>query len=614
MGGRLICSVFGHRRRREGGSLRPSLLLCAVAAWLLAWPASAQSLPDLSVGHIAREPKIDYVWDSADPWVEGWPQPGEEVEWVAHVRNLSSVSVGPVAYSWSVNGVTVRTGTLSFSPGATVTATLPWIWDRARHEIVFRIDPDDALPESEERNNELLIHSDAIAVGFWIERTIWNQAREVLQRIRIGAATMEDWLQKRIRQFNEMAALAVYPETPDGVLDRWRIDAIHIVDDGTLPLSPPPPVANAYPGLAGAVRFPHSEDRSVDIQWGFPAAAPFQVPSGSSNHFDSLLHELGHARYLVDVYGWSIREHSGDVVELPIPRMSGHFHVTPHWGLMHQQYGFIDRHSAAALNRIVGHRATRGNYNPPDNLGEFLNDLPSRNRVRLVDTEGAPFVHSRVRLYQSSAEQRDGGNYPKTYDDRPDIERTTDGDGWIELPRNPFSDGPVVHGTEAGFNEGIGSNVTAILEVSRDDSTHWAFLESLDFNLAYWRGERELAEYTLVAGAPLCFPATHARPRFPYPDSVTNEIVDRGRTVQFVWENAFQEAESHSLWISVDGRAPKRLTTLPPESTSVTLDVPGGRIGWWIVTKYACGFRQSPILFFDHNVQKLPRRRSVGRR
>ena len=60
------------------------LLLCVSV------PAAAGVSNDLDVGWISRHPEIEYVWNNANPKVEGWPTVGDPVTWRAHVRNWSS--------------------------------------------------------------------------------------------------------------------------------------------------------------------------------------------------------------------------------------------------------------------------------------------------------------------------------------------------------------------------------------------------------------------------------------------------------------------------------------------------------------------------------------------
>lgn len=568
---------------------------------------SAQSLPDFSVAWISRSPKIDYVRGSAQPDVEGWPPAGSTVEWVAHVRNNGGQRAQNVAWRWTIGGEIAATGFATLEPGRYTEISLPWTWTFDRHEIAFEIDAGNAIAERQERNNHLLIHSDALSVAFYVEQSYWTRSMENFARFNVGATTLDDWLQIRIGHFNEMAALAVYPDSPMGVLDRWRIDAIHVVPDGALPLSPYPEVADEYPEQARPIRFPNAADRSVDIQWGFTDFYP--VPSKPADLYDSLIHELGHARYLVDIYAWGITDWWKDRVNLePQPPKSFEaWHHTPHRGLMNQHWGYIDQYSAAAMNLIAGHRALAGNYNPPENLGEFLNDLPSRNRVRLVRPDGTPIPHADVALFRSSAEFFAEGLYPKTYDAVADIETVSDAEGWIELPRNPFAEGPVVHGRESGF--GFGSNVTAILRVEAGDELSWGYLESLDLNLAYWRGETELAEHEVLVGGPICSIA-----RYPLPSNPGLESRMTRPGVFFSWSEP-TPARSREVWVSVNGARPHLVATLTGDETSVTRYIPPGRIAWWVRADYGdgCPEARSATWFFDHESPSLQRRRGARR-
>ena len=124
---------------------------------LLLLPVAALGAePDFSVGWIGRTPRIDYVWDSPNPRVDGWPVEGADVQWVANVRWLGGDAIRSVSYRWLIDGTVVRTGTLDFGPESIVSTELPSKWTFARHEIVFEIDPNGRVAETEERNNRLL--------------------------------------------------------------------------------------------------------------------------------------------------------------------------------------------------------------------------------------------------------------------------------------------------------------------------------------------------------------------------------------------------------------------------------------------------------------------------
>src|SRR5204863_8995744 len=105
------------------------------------------------------------------------------------------------------------------------------------------------------------------AVGFWVEESFYRFMRDHQQELPgIGSASFEDWGQRHIRKFNEMAALAVYPETPHGVLDRWRLQKVVIVPDGTLPIVP------VDPKDGNGSSHPNDGDRTIDLSWGFRAS------------------------------------------------------------------------------------------------------------------------------------------------------------------------------------------------------------------------------------------------------------------------------------------------------------------------------------------------------
>jgi hypothetical protein len=561
----------------------------------VAMVSAAAQAADLSVGWISRLPKIDYVWKSKRPAVVGWPKNGQKVTWVAHVRNLTSDTLADVGYRWILNGKVVASGLAAFEPDGLQTFTLPQAWKRTRQELVFEIDPAGAIAESEERNNRLLVHTDALAVGLWVEESFWLGLRDVVTRAGFGAASFDDWVQQRIRQFNEMAALAVYPETPKGVLDRWRIDAIHVVPDGALPVSPVGPEVRVddVPEEYYSWAFPDSKDRSIDMEWGFPASA---LPLYRDREvwqllYDSLVHELGHARYLTDVYSWDVST-PDDVVALdpPPPSVGGRLWFAPEHGLMNASWGYIDRYSAIALNRIAGHRATQGHYNSPANGGSFLNDLPAKNVIRLVTRDGQVFPGATVNLYRASGDlDPDWLQHPYrlAIDGLVDQVLTADGNGAIQLGRNPFAPGPVVKGS-------LRNNALVILEMLDGETRRWGFLDSRLLNLAFWRGQKKLARHEVVLDEPVCFgPGVGPTDVSPPPGALLG-----GANVNFRWTVAAEQ-----LWIAVDGGTAAPLD-LAAGSRQISLPIAGSRVVWWLVYRNAgadpgCPALRSGIYWVD---------------
>src|SRR5262249_18472493 len=173
------------------------------------------------------------------------------------------------------------------------------------------IDTGNAVAEEEEQNNDLSVYTNAISIGLWVEQTVYNYFL-AHQRELSGAhsTSWENWAERQVTRWNDVLfAGAVYPDTPNGVLDRIRLDKITVVADGALPLNGGLPTND-----------PDLNDHTVDLEWGFPATLITQsngnfygntTSVALDNPFyyeQSLIHELGHARYLIDNYGFNVHQ------------------------------------------------------------------------------------------------------------------------------------------------------------------------------------------------------------------------------------------------------------------------------------------------------------------
>jgi hypothetical protein len=553
---------------------------------------------DLSVGYISRLPEIEYVWDSKNPTREGWPAAGSQVTWRAHVRNASASPVD-ATYEWRVDGVAVQHGSIHIDPNASATSDLQQTWAFERHRIAFVAG-----------GKQLEVFSDALAVGFWVEQSFYDYFNRYQRDLGTGSLTFEDWAERIIGLYNDEAALAVYDDAPAGVYDRWRLQKIMIVPDGALPLTPIPN-AGMMDGEPNKTQMPDRSDRTVDLQWGFPTDTLFgyqnrqTISPANPFYLDSaVVHELGHARYLTDVYAWNVpvagSDHTIDIVENGMPVVGSalmpwdglYVHYTNEPGLMNHHFTFIDRYSAVALNRIAGQRATRGNYNDPENVGSFLNDLPGQNRLTIRDSSGELLRNAEVRIYQSV-----GGTdawYATHYDNAPDLVLQTDANGQVLVGRNPFAtNGPVM-------NYWRGSNVVAIVRVATSARVLYGFLEAREFNLAYWRGQTDFADYTLSVGVPLCRALDVPVLQSPAYDAQQSPLVT------LAW-SAVPDASSYTLWASSNGERPRVVASTTSTSTTVYLP---GRVYWWVEAEVSgCASRRSDAWRFT--AATTQRRRAV---
>ena len=475
-------------------------------------PAGPPTTTDLDVLFIERLPRYDY--DAA----KNNPVPGDVVTFRAHVKNWGPAALSP-DYRWDIDGVPTASGTAAnIGSNEDRVLTLDWVWQAGDHTVRLAVDVANAIPEVSEANNAVEDRINGIIVGFWVEQSVYDYFHSYQKNLPgVGSNSWEDWAQRQMRYWNQFSASAIYTTTPQGVLDRVRIDKIVVVPDGALPL---------HGGLP--TNHPDLQDRTVDMMWGFPATLlsggmySNTTSTSMSNPFfyeGSLLHELGHARYLIDAYGFDVHNtaahHSVQIYEgstyvagsayMPFLAFGEVLYYNKYGKMMSGGYdqGWSE-YDAGALNRIAGCRARCGNYNAPCNIGEFLQDLPENNHVQILDQYGRPRPGAYVRLYRAVGDYQSW--YGKTFDNIPDAEYTADRNGYIHLPRNPFTDGgPIRH----WWGE---ANGVLILRIAHSGQIWYRFQEVTDFNIQYWRGNTQDAYYAVaVSGANADFFADYDR-------------------------------------------------------------------------------------------------------
>ena len=509
----------------------------------------------LTVTHISRLPEMSYVPNSSNPTRDGWPAIGQTITWRANVKNYGDVAVTR-DYRWTEDGVEIAHGTTTFAPHATTSVDLPWSWTFARHRLAF-----------ESGDARLEIFTDAISAGFWVEQSLCDY-------FRANGTNWEDWAQRQIALFNDMASIA-------GVLDRWRVEKIVIVPDGALPLTPVDYIAqgNEYPN---ASTHPDISDHTVDLEWGFRSVTISTYANthtaGLTNPFylaPVLLHEMAHARSLTDVYGFDVQQAPGYVIDirnddgsLAFPDNFTYVYRTPEAGLMNRTFSFIDRYSAMAMNLVAGARARAGNCNPPDDIGAFMNDLPLDNAVTIVDANGVPLANTDVEIFRSEPGSADAW-YATDYDNVPDLKLHSDANGRVFVGRCPFSaDGTIVHGWR-------GSNAVAIVRAKRNGVWQYGFLEVRQLNFEYWRGHTTLGEESVVVGR-TCGTAA------PTPSAPAYDATLTSAEVTLQWRGV-AGAVDYVVYASANGGPPQTIGRT--SQLSLTAHLPG-RVYWWVEAEF----------------------------
>ncbi|MFC1504678.1 CARDB domain-containing protein, partial [Spirochaetota bacterium] len=490
------------------------------------------SFNDITVGWIARLPGIDYVWGSTQPDRQGWPAEGSTVTWEAHIRNWFNTDQANISYRWYLDGVLVKTGTVTLAASAHTTVTYDWTWTFTRHTLKCVIDANNNVSETAEGNNELVIYTDSISIGLWVEQSLYDYFNRYQKELGVDSTCWENWAQRQIAFWNDILRDAVYDTSPDGVLDRIRIDKIVIVADGALPLNGGRPTNH-----------PDMDDRTIDLQWGFPS--DHYDPAFYSDHTTvsmqnpfyyegGVFHEIGHARYLKDVYSQNVHHNDSQGIYIeedgnlivgteympwaggcdPKVKNCDTLYYMPIRGLMNGDKTYIDRYSAVALNLIAGNRAVCGNYNAPCNIGVFINDLPENNILRIKDKNGSVVKNCAVSVYRAEPPEPFVW-YGKVYDNIPDMSLSTDSTGSANLGRNPFEEDDDFHAIERGV---------IILRTEYSGYVSYHFLSVVYFNLEYWKGNTDSAYYDIVLDidVPVPTPPTDT----PTPTSVPTPTSD----------------------------------------------------------------------------------------
>ncbi|MEP0764937.1 MAG: hypothetical protein HRF45_00130 [Fimbriimonadia bacterium] len=475
-------------------------------------------LPDIDVWYIERLPRIPY-----DGPNEGMPLPDSNVTWRAHVYNWGTAPLVGL-YEWKLDGKVVKSGRINLPVGPpstqAVTVDLPWKWDPKRHQLTFSIQPLQRIAEAITQNNSLTIDTDAILVGAWVEQSLWEFHHEHQMKLPTkDANSFAGWMQRMMRQWNKMFVQARFREYPNGIQERVRLDRLVIVPDFGLPLAGGLPSNN-----------PDLRDKTVDITWGYESGDIGPGTTVDRNHWWSperaiealdsgrvqrrqedppfwcglgYIHEMNHARYLVDSYGFNVHSGSdedigkrnirvtdevGPILGRYMPLDVDIQHRQKYEGQMGGDYWKFSVFEAMCWERVRGKRARGGNCNAPTTIGEFLQDMPAKMIYRYRDEQGRPLAGAEVVAYRARGTGSDW--YTKVYEDEPAFRTRADDQGRAVLNRTIWEQDGKVHHTY-----GIATSV-ALVRVTYQGKHYFLFEEVTDPNIAYNLGHKD--EYTFL--------------------------------------------------------------------------------------------------------------------
>ncbi len=419
-----------------------------------------------------------------------WPDEGETVTFVAHIINKGEAESGDFQFKWFIDEKEVASGShTSLSPHQEITERLQLPWINGPHTIKFVVDSQNSITEISEANNGVKDRTDALSFKIFFSTEQYNAFNSVKNRM--GSYSAEDWIKDQFDAMRDRFEKAKYPLTPNGIEEVIRIDKIVVVPNSQIPEA-----MNSDPDrwtIDGRWQFWCPSGETVECQ-GNRYNGCNTNPQGFTNCYAQkyqnstdwgLIHELTHQLGIIDLYHFNLRPENNHVVpglgkSQPNPGIMVGGDTSPYYDST-----YYSSHTAIALNLNKGYR--RGYY------GEYLYDVPRQNKLKILNIDGQPLSGAEISVYQ-----REGD----IIDTTPEMTGFTDQNGIFVLPNQQAS----YHTTETGHTlrpspfgkiNVVGTNGIFLIEISKFEQTEYHFLDLGQFNLAYWRGNKDEATYTI---------------------------------------------------------------------------------------------------------------------
>ena len=121
---------------------------------------------DLNVAFIERNPSYSYYND------QKWPDPNEQVTFIAHIANRGTLNSGSFAFEWTIDGQSASIDThAGLAAGEEDIISISWNWALGNHEVLLTLDPINQINELTETNNSRIKQANAIMWGVWVEHS-----------------------------------------------------------------------------------------------------------------------------------------------------------------------------------------------------------------------------------------------------------------------------------------------------------------------------------------------------------------------------------------------------------------------------------------------------------
>jgi len=451
----------------------------------------------------------------ADTTKKGWPDVGEKITFIAHVKNAGTKPAIPFDWHWTLDGREIISGVTEqpLAPGQELVFTNYWTWQTGDHYVAFdvnRVGRDDEITRN---NNTVVDQINGLAFHFFVEQGLADWFTTV--RNGKGSYCWEDWAQNQVQEMNRTFRDDVHPTTPEGIKLRVRLDRIFVIPNGwgdpegmhTPAIVPPVDYDNPvlFPWYVKTNANSTAEtyangNTGCDGVWGFTTGYLKKDPAkGNSNAYEvlshwilgpewALFHELGHQLGLHDFYLAPVSPDQNHA----LPGVGFNPGIVFNSQMMHSgNYAHDDNIAKGKGRWDVNYRfweegaandLSKDRYRRRGMFGWYIDRIPASNIVQFIYADGTPAGNGKVSFFRAKGRGYANPEIPA----EPAYTGTTDDNGvWI-LPGSPFI---------KAFN--WGSNGTFLYTVKKDGKIWYAWMTYNDFNLEYYRG-KEIGEYRLM--------------------------------------------------------------------------------------------------------------------
>lgn len=463
----------------NAGIARPKLVLELEDA---PQPAGA----DLSVTLIERTPTYErYDLRSGDIVKDGvpfpgnipnatgrrWPNDGEEVTYLAHIKNVGTAPASGFSAQWQVREVPGSTENVDkrLTPGEETVLLLKRPFrnvnsDHRVQPVALRISP---KGEDVDASNDFLeVQEGGLSVGVWIKGDLGPK--------------LEDWIQAQSRLVNDAFAASRYSFAPDGVKETVRIQAIRSGDIQTdLGLDIELQIDSRTPWLNPSVFV------RLAAQLGLPtykAMSP-EPPTLSRRAFDRFPGIAGGG----DMRNDAPLPSQINIIQEPVyePFQSS---------IKFEPMGLLSATDVASLNSNIGRR--RGLR------GDVLYDLPEAISLRFLTSDGLPIVDAQVKMYQSKDGQMRNALPIQLF--------KTNDRGYINLSQRQTGEasnlttvtGHTLRPNAFGRIDPNGGNGVLLFEVAKHGVVDYAWLKLWQCVDSYHRGNRSFSLFDFRLNLP----------------------------------------------------------------------------------------------------------------